>query len=109
MLWNQLSDKYSLERTKYLAELAKISEIYKQDDGVSWETARHLARQDMGSIVQGYMDSKDFMDIEDRVSTKIPLIEKPTYGFITDSLLKNIPQALDNIGDVFKDAGSKFK
>ena len=34
-LYHALAHNFRLERTEYLAKLAKISEIYKQDDGVS--------------------------------------------------------------------------
>ena len=80
-----------------------------QQMGFSLKEAVDLAHNDISSLKQSSLELKDLTDIMAKAALKIPLVEKPVYGFVTDSLLKNIPQALDNIGDIFKDAGSKFK
>ena len=108
ILVDSLREDFSVNRLEHKAELFDLIKKYQQT-GISTREAIDLANKTIMPLEKSFLDIKDFREILAKVRLEIPLIEKPIYGFVTDSLLKSIPQALDNIGDVFKYVGSKFK
>ena len=108
ILVDNLRETLAAGRLEHQSQLFELIKEYEQK-GFPVREAIDLARTDISPLEKSFLDIKDYDKISAKVKLELPLAEKPTYGFVTDSLLKNIPQALDNIGDVFKYVGSKFK